>query len=288
MERQDGNDREFPQQVGKNAVDPMTGQRSKTPWRNKVRSWWANQPRGIKGTLLVGGIGASVFLTAFTFEKLHTPPSPSLTALPVPGPVGLRSRNLVRTFSPAPVNVSGIRSAGEPALRNAPLSSPPGSDQSLSPTPNPPDTRASAYQYESPSPELFGRQMGALTVEVASLSEAVRRLEAENTALLRGQEWIERTMSRSFSPRKDAGDPARSQSSAPLTDDRPAALQPPSSPVLSGWRVIGVSGTGAVLVDPSGQDHLVRKGRDLLGVAVTGIDPETGAVAFSDGEVLKP
>ena len=130
--------------------------------------------------------------------------------------------------------------------------------------------------------------MGALTVEVASLSEAVRRLEAENTALLRGQEWMERTMSRNLTPRKDAGDPVRSQSSAPLTDDRPAASQPPSSPILSGWRVIGVSGTGAVLVDPSGQDHLVRKGRDLLGVAVTGIDPETGAVEFSDGEVLKP
>ena len=74
----------------------------------------------------------------------------------------------------------------------------------------------------------------------------------------------------------------------PLADDRPAASQPPSSPILSGWRVIGVSGTGAVLVDPSGQDHLVRKGRELLGVVVTGINPETGAVAFSDGEVLKP
>ena len=130
--------------------------------------------------------------------------------------------------------------------------------------------------------------MGALTVEVATLSEAVRRLEAENTALLKGQEWIERTMSRDLTLRKDAGGPDRSQTSAPLTDDRPAASQPTSSPVLSGWRVIGVSGSGAVLVDPSGQDHLVRKGRDLLGVAVTGIDPETGAVAFSDGEVLRP
>ena len=64
--------------------------------------------------------------------------------------------------------------------------------------------------------------------------------------------------------------------------------RPPSPPALLGWRVIGVSGTGAVLVDPSGQDHLVRKGREIQGVSVTGIDPKTGAVAFSDGEVLKP
>ena len=61
-----------------------------------------------------------------------------------------------------------------------------------------------------------------------------------------------------------------------------------SPPALSGWRVIGVSGTGAVLVDPQGLDHLVRKGREIQGVSVTGIDQETGAVAFSDGEVLKP
>ena len=288
MESQDGNDREFPRQVDKKGVDPMTGQSSNKPWRNKVRSWWANQPLGIKGTLLVGGIGTSVFLTVFTFEKLHTSPPPSLTALPVPGPVGLRSRTPIRPLSPISVNVSGIQAAGEPDLRSAPLPSPPGPDHGLSSTPTPSDTRVPAYQYESPSPELLGRQMGALTVEVASLSEAVRRLEAENTALLKGQEWMERTMSRNLTPRKDAGEPARSQTSAPLADDRPAASPPPSSSVLSGWRVIGVSGTGAVLVDPSGQDHLVRKGRDLLGVAVTGIDPETGAVAFSDGEVLKP
>ena len=228
MERQDGNDREFPRQVDKMVADPMTGQRSKNPWRSRVGSWWTNQPLGIKGTLLVGGISTSVFLTVFTFEKLHTPHPPSLTALPVPGPVGLHSRTPIRPLSPISVNVSGIRSAGEPTLRTAPLSSPPGSDQSLSSTPNSPDTRVPAYQYESPSPELFGRQMGALTVEVASLSEAVRRLEAENTALLKGQEWIERTMSRSFPSRKDAGDPARAQSSAPWrTTGRPLRNLPP-------------------------------------------------------------
>ncbi len=288
MERQDGSDREFPRQVDKKGVDHMTGQRSNKLWRDKFHSWWTNQPLGIKGTLLVGGISTSVFLTVFTFEKLHTSPPPSLTALPVPGTVGLRSRTPIRPLSPISVNVSGIRSAGEPALRTAPLSSPPGPAQGMTPTPNPSDDRVPASQYPVPSPELLGRQMGALTVEVASLSEAVRRLEAENTALLRGQEWMEQTMSRNLTPRKAAGDPVRSQSSAPLADDRSASSPPPSSPVLSGWRVIGVSGTGAVLVDPYGQDHLVRKGRELLGVAVTGIDPETGAVAFSDGEVLKP
>ena len=130
--------------------------------------------------------------------------------------------------------------------------------------------------------------MGAVVVEVAGLSEAVRRLEAENAALLKGQEWIERTMGRGLPSREGQSARERSQTSAPLADDRPGSPSPSSPPVLAGWRVIGVSGTGAVLVDPSGQDHLVRKGRELRGVAVTGIDPETGAVAFSDGEVLKP
>ena len=130
--------------------------------------------------------------------------------------------------------------------------------------------------------------MGAVVVEVAGIEEAVRRLEAENTALLKGQEWIERAMSRGLPSREGQSARDRSQTSAPLADDRTGSPSPSSPPVLAGWRVIGVSGTGAVLVDPSGQDHLVRKGRELLGVAVTGIDPETGAVAFSDGEVLKP
>ena len=135
---------------------------------------------------------------------------------------------------------------------------------------------------------MLDRQIGAMVVEIAGLSEAVRTLSAENTALLKGQEWIERTMARGLPSQERQAAQDRSQNSAPLSDDRPAASQPSSSPVLTGWRVIGVSGTGAVLVDPSGQDHLVRKGRELLGIAVTGIDPETGAVAFSDGEVLKP
>ena len=257
--------------------------------RRRIGSWWARQPWGTKAALLAGGIGGAVFLAVLAIGKLHTSPPPALSGLPVPGPMGFRPRGPVRTVPQTPVDVAGIRSAGGPALRNSspPPPSPPSSlgqtsVPSLQPLSSAPSPTA------PPSPEILGRQMGAVVVEVAGLSEAVQRLEAENAALLKGQEWIERAMSRGLPSREGQSARERSQTSAPLADDRTGSPSPSSPPVLAGWRVIGVSGTGAVLVDPSGRDHLVRKGRELLGVAVTGIDPETGAVAFSDGEVLKP
>lgn len=251
--------------------------------------WWARQPWGTKAALLAGGIGATVFLAVFAIGRLHTSPPPSLNSLTVPGPMGFRPRGTVRTVPQTPVDVAGIRSAGGPALRNSsppPASSPSSLGQPSSPALQPLSSAPS--QAAPPSPEILERQMGAVLVEVAGIEEAVRRLEAENTALLKGQAWIERAMSRGLPSREGQAAQDKSQTSAPLTDDRPAGSSPSSPPVLAGWRVIGVSGTGAVLVDPSGQDHLVRKGREIQGIAVTGIDPETGAVAFSDGEVLKP
>ena len=249
--------------------------------------WWARQSFGIRAALLAGGIGGAVFLAVLAIGRLHTSPPPALSGLPVPGPMGFRPRGPVRTVPQTPVDVAGIRSAGGPALRDAPsLPSSPSSPGLISP---PLQTLSTAPSPAAPpSPETLERQMGAVVVEVAGLSEAVQRLEAENAALLKGQEWIERTMGRGLPSREGQSARERSQTSAPLADDRTGSPSPSSPPVLAGWRVIGVSGTGAVLVDPSGQDHLVRKGRELLGVAVTGIDPETGAVAFSDGEVLKP
>ena len=249
--------------------------------------WWARQSFGIRAALLAGGIGGAVFLAVLAIGRLHTSPPPALSGLPVPGPMGFRPRGPVRTVPQTPVDVAGIRSAGGPALRDAPsLPSSPSSPGLISP---PLQTLSTAPSPAAPpSPETLERQMGAVVVEVAGLSEAVQRLEAENAALLKGQEWIERTMGRGLPSREGQSARERSQTSAPLSDDRTGSPSPSSPPVLAGWRVIGVSGTGAVLVDPSGQDHLVRKGRELLGVAVTGIDPETGAVAFSDGEVLKP
>ena len=258
-------------------------------FRRWVGPWWSRQSFGIRAALLAGGIGGAVFLAVLAIGRLHTSPPPSLNNLPVPGPMGFRPRGPVRTVPQTPVDVAGIRSAGVPGIRNVPSlpSSPP--SPGLTPSPSSPNAPSPSSPATLPSPEILERQMGAVVVEVAGLSEAVRRLEAENAALLKGQEWIERTMSREGrSSPENRADRNRSQTSAPLSDDRPAGSSSPSSPVLAGWRVIGVSGTGAVLVDPSGQDHLVRKGRELLGVAVTGIDPETGAVAFSDGEVLKP
>ena len=249
--------------------------------------WWARQSFGIRAALLAGGIGGAVFLAVLASGRLHTSPPPALNGLPIPGPMGFRPRGPVRTVPQTPVDVAGIRSAGGPDLRDAPsLPSSPSSPGLISP---PLQTLSSApSQAAPPSPEILERQMGAVVVEVAGLSEAVRRLEAENAALLKGQEWIERTMGRGLPSREGRSGRNRSSDSAPLSDDRTGSPSPSSPPILAGWRVIGVSGTGAVLVDPSGQDHLVRKGQELLGVAVTGIDPETGAVAFSDGEVLKP
>ena len=251
--------------------------------RKKAVFWWSRQSFGIKTAVFGGGLVALVFLAVFSARTLRTPHSPSLNSLPVPGPVALRPRVPVRTLAPAPVDVGGIRAAGIPEVRTVSPSggASPGSPSApSSSSPSPPLTA---------TPENLWRQMGAITVEIAGLSEAVQRLEAENAALLKGQEWIERTMSREgrSSPENRAGQ-NRSQNSAPLADDRPASSSSPPSPVLTGWRVIGVSGTGAVLVDPAGNDHLVRKGREVLGVQVTGIDPETGVVAFSDGELLKP
>jgi hypothetical protein len=254
-------------------------------FRKKAVLWWSRQSFGIKTAVFGGGLGALVFLAVFSARALRTPPSPSLNSLPVPGPMALRPRVPVRTIAPAPVDVEGIRAAGSPEVRTVSPSggsSPGSSSAPLTSSPSPPF---------APTPENLWHQMGAVTVEIAGLSEAVQRLEAEEMALLKGQEWIERTMSRESPSRSPRADTAPTGSSAPLADDRPAASSSPSggsSPVLMGWRVIGVSGTGAVLVDPSGVDHLVRKGREVRGVAVTGIDPETGAVAFSDGEILRP
>ena len=251
--------------------------------------WWARQSFGIRAGLVAGGIGGAIFLAVFAVGRLHTSPPPALSGLPVPGPMGFRPRGPVRSVPQTPVDVAGIRSAGGPSLRNSspPLPSPPSSlGQISAPALQPLSSAPSPAA--PPSPEILERQMGAVVVEVAGIEEAVRRLEAENTALLKGQEWIERAMSRGLPAREGRSRRNRSSDSAPLSDDRTGSPSPSSPPVLAGWRVIGVSGTGAVLVDPSGQDHLVRKGRELRGVAVTGIDPETGAVAFSDGEVLKP
>lgn len=252
--------------------------------RKKAVFWWSRQSFGIKTAVFGGGLVALVFLAVFSARTLRTPHSPSLNSLPVPGPLALRPRVPVRTIAPAPVDVGGIRAAGSPEVRTVSPSggSSPGSPSAPSSSPSLPF---------APTPENLWRQMGAVTVEIAGLSEAVQRLEAEEMALLKGQEWIERTMSRESPSRTPRADTAPAGSSAPLADDRPATSSSPSggsSSVLRGWSVIGVSGTGAVLVDPSGVDHLVRKGREVRGVAVTGIDPGTGAVAFSDGEILRP
>ncbi len=285
MERHDVKTNKKPGERYEWGGDPVSDQGSTLRWHERMHSWWSRQPFGIKAATLSVGIGGSVFMTVFTVRQIHTSPSPVLSVLPNPGPIGVRSRIPIRSISAPPANVAGIQAAGEPTLRNfqPPPPSPPASlGGNSSPTSQP------LSQAVPPSPGMLDRQIGAMVVEIAGLSEAVRTLSAENTALLKGQEWIERTMARGLPSQERQAAQDRSQNSAPLSDDRPAASQPSSSPVLTGWRVIGVSGTGAVLVDPSGQDHLVRKGRELLGIAVTGIDPETGAVAFSDGEVLKP
>ena len=260
----------------------------KRGWRERLAPWWVRQPFWIKVVILGSTMSVTVFLVVFAIGKLRAP-KPVLLSNPLtPGPMGFRPRGPVRTVPPAPVDVAGIRSAGVPGIRNLPSLPSSPSSPGLTTSPSSPNAPSQAAP---PTPEILERQMGAVVVEVAGLSEAVRRLDAENVALLRGQEWIEREMS-GGSRSRNAGTPHdRRSNSAPMADDRPATSSSPSAaspPVLTGWRVIGVSGTGAVLVDPAGIDHLVRKGREIQGIAVTGIDSETGAVAFSDGEILKP
>ncbi len=277
-------------------ADPASG---KTPypgnapdlkrgWRERLVPWWVHQPLWVKVGILGGGMGVTVFLVVFVTGKFRAPKPVLLSNTLTPGPMSLRPRVPIRSLPPAPVNVAGIASAGghgfqPPAASSARYVSP--SPQGLLTPPQP------TTELASPAPDALWRQMGAVAVDVARLSEAVRRLDAENVALLRGQEWIEREMSRGSRSRDAATPHDRRSNSTPMADDRPANSASPStasSPALTGWRVIGVSGTGAVLVDPAGNDHLVRKGREVMGVQVTGIDPETGVVDFSDGELLKP
>ena len=265
----------------------------KRGWRERVAPRWVRQPFWIKVVILGGTMSVTVFLVVFATGKLRAPKPVLLTSRLTPGPMSLRPRVPIRSLPPSPVNVAGIASAGGsgfqtpgPSSRSVPFPARDVSASSQETPATPPSTEIAA-----PTPGVIFRQMGAVAVDVARLSEAVRRLDAENVALLRGQEWIEREMSRGSRSRDAATPHDRRSNSTPMADDRPAnssSQSTASSPALTGWRVIGVSGTGAVLVDPAGNDHLVRKGREVLGVQVTGIDPETGVVAFSDGELLKP
>ena len=273
---------------------PENAQDLKRGWQERLAPWWVRQPFWIKVVILGSTMSVTVFLVVFAIGKLRAP-KPILLSHPLtPGPMSLRPRVPIRSLPPAPVDVAGISSAGGPGFRTPGTvsQSVPSPAPNVSSFPHGPILPASVTAEGPPlPPEVIFRQMGAVAVDVARLSEAVRRLDAENVALLRGQEWIEREMSRGSRSRDAATPHDRRSSSAPMADDRPATSSSPSaasSPVLTGWRVIGVSGTGAVLVDPAGTDHLVRKGREVQGVQVIGIDPETGAVAFSDGEILKP
>ena len=273
---------------------PGNAQDLKRGWRERLAPWWVRQPFWIKVVILGSTMSVTVFLVVFATGKLRAP-KPVLLSNPLTsGPMSLRPRVPIRSLPPASVDVAGIASAGGPGFRTPGTASPSASSPALnvSPFPHGPILPASTTAEGPPlPPEVIFRQMGAVAVDVARLNEAIQRLDAENVALLRGQEWIEREMSRGSRSRDAATPHDHRSNSAPMADDRPATSSSPSaasSPVLMGWRVIGVSGTGAVLVDPAGNDHLVRKGREIQGVQVTGIDPETGAVAFSDGEILKP
>ena len=266
---------------------PGTARDLKRGWRERLGPWWVRQPFWIKVVVLGSTMSVTVFLVVFALGKLRAPKPVLLSSPLAPGPMSLRPRIPIRSLPPASVDVAGIASAGGPGVHTPAASS----ARYVSPSPQGLTPPTPTTEPASPTPDALWRQMGAVAVDVARLNQAIQRLDAENVALLRGQEWIEREMSRGSRSRDAATPHDRRSNSAPMADDRPATSSSPSAaspPVLTGWRVIGVSGTGAVLVDPAGNDHLVRKGREVQGVQVTGIDPETGAVAFSDGEILKP
>ena len=66
------------------------------------------------------------------------------------------------------------------------------------------------------------------------------------------------------------------------------STEPQNVPVFQGWRVLGASGNGAVVIDPQGATHYVAVGMALSGIRVVSIDPDTGYVKFANSEVLKP
>lgn len=82
----------------------------------------------------------------------------------------------------------------------------------------------------------------------------------------------------------------RRDPSSPMQDytSNGMPIQEAAVPLFSGWRVLGASGEGAVLIDSQGVTHLVNKGASIGKVRVVSIDSDTGYVAFSNGELVKP
>lgn len=264
--------------------DLLSEEVSKNPpgWKERLVSGWTRKPIWTKGLIAGSGTGVAIFAVFFVVGEIHHPPAPHQRPSGMfPGPIRIQPTVPVRSALPGQANVAGIVSAGAPGIPSPGGSGAPPPPGMPGPAPAP---EGSAVPV---SPELLWRQVGAVAVAVARLSETVQALSAEEGALLRGQEWMMKEMTR-MAPEKAQNTGTAGGTSSPLTDDRTATPAAPAQPELSGWRVIGVSGNGAVLMDPAGTDHLVRKDSVLKGRTVVSIDPESGHVRLSDGEVLAP
>lgn len=125
----------------------------------------------------------------------------------------------------------------------------------------------------------MAKKIDDLEGQIGGLEEKVTRLEKNETGL-------NRKISTVCVYPKGGG---RAHGAPPMQEymDSNTGRQANSAPVFGGWRVIGASGNGAVLMDTEGRTHFVTKGSPLDGQRVDSIDTDVGVVKFSNGEMVR-
>lgn len=122
----------------------------------------------------------------------------------------------------------------------------------------------------------MGKKIDDLESQVSGLADKVSRLERHETSL-------NRKISTVCVYPKGGG---RAHGSPPMQEYMDSR-QAENVPLFKGWRVIGASGNGAVLMDTEGRTHFVTQGSPLNGQRVDSIDTDVGVVKFSNGEMVR-
>lgn len=123
----------------------------------------------------------------------------------------------------------------------------------------------------------MGKKFVDLEGQINGLEEKVNRLEKIETSL-------NRKISTVCVYPKGGG---RVHGAPPMQEYMEPNRQADNVPVFKGWRVIGASGNGAVLMDTEGRTHFVTQGAPLDGQRVDSIDTDVGVVKFSNGEMVR-
>lgn len=132
--------------------------------------------------------------------------------------------------------------------------------------------------------EVNSVNLGKTSEDIGSLGRKIRVLEDATSRLLKQESRLEEKVSVC---KLDTSRLRRVRRSPPLVSYRDSA-EHDQAPVFQGWRVLGASGSGAILVEPSGSTHYVQVNGTLAGQRVVSIDSDAGYVKFANGEVLKP